>query len=407
MANSKNILVITQYFWPENFKINDLCLGLKERGYNITVITGIPNYPKGSFFEGYTFFNRSVEDWNGIRVIRSWLFPRGKANGKRLFLNYLSFAFSASLKVVLAKIKTDAILVFEPSPITVGIPAVIARRKYKVPIYFWVQDLWPESVSAGGGIRNKFVLTMLDRLTRFIYKRCEYILIQSEAFRAYIVAQSVASGRIVYFPNSTESFYKVRSCTPEYKRRLPDGFNIVFAGNIGEAQSFDTILDAASILMDEGISVNWNILGEGRLKEYVKNRIEEKGLKGIFFLHGSYPSTEMPYYFSCADALLVTLKKNKIFSLTIPSKVQSYLACGRPILASLDGEGARIIKEAKAGFCSEAENPKALADSIRKIRSLSGDDIRMLGVNARTYYEKEFEREKLLDKLEGIIGQDK
>lgn len=400
------ILIITQYFWPESFRINDICLGLKERGYEVVVLTGKPNYPKGKFYEGYSFNSSDKEIWNGIEIYRSRLIPRGKGGGVLLFLNYISFAFFASLKVFFINREFDRIFVYEPSPITVGIPAIVAKIKFNSPIYFWVQDLWPESISAAGGVKNKFIISVFDSVTRFIYKRSKIILVQSQAFKPYINAQNVEMEKIVYFPNSTESYYQIQAVNPKYKNRFPSGFNLIFAGNIGEAQSFDTLLEAAFLLKKENIPINWIILGDGRAKEYVKRKISDLYLENNFILLGSFPSTEMPYFFSCADALLVSLKKDKIFSFTIPAKVQSYLACGKPIIGSLDGEGARIIIEANAGFLAQSENYIALADCVRKMYNLSDEERMLFGQNARNYFEQEFEREMLLDKLESILDND-
>lgn len=397
------ILIITQYFWPESFRINDISLGLKERGYEIVVLTGKPNYPNGKFYDGYAFRSTDKEIWNGIEIYRSRLIPRGNGGGVLLFLNYISFALFASLKVFFINRKFDRIFVYEPSPITVGIPAIVAKIKFKSPVYFWVQDLWPESISAAGGVKNKFILSILDSLTRFIYKQSKIILVQSLAFKPYINTQNVKMEKIVYFPNSTEGYYQVQAKNPEYESRLPTGFNLIFAGNIGGSQSFDTLLDAAFLLKKENIPINWIILGDGRAKEYVKKKILDLSLESNFILLGSFPSAEMPHFFSCADALLVSLKKDKIFSLTIPAKVQSYLACGKPIIGALDGEGARIIKEANAGFSAPSENYIALAECVRKMYNLSDAKRILLGRNARNYFEQEFEREKLLDKLESIL----
>lgn len=397
------ILIVTQYFWPESFRINDLCLGLKERGHEVVVLTGKPNYPQGVFYEGYSFNSSDIENWNGIAIYRSKLFPRGKGGGARLFLNYLSFAFFASVKVLFVKSEFDKIFVYEPSPITVGIPAIVARIRFKAPIYFWSQDLWPESISAAGGVNNKFVLKCVDALTRFIYGHSKVILIQSRAFKSYILAQGVNPQKLIYYPNSTEPYYQVLNKEAAYIARFAKGFNIVFAGNIGEAQSFDTLLDAACLLKKQNIPVNWNVLGNGRMKEYVRNKIVELDLEANFFLLGSYPPTEMPFFFSCADALLVSLKKDKIFAMTIPAKIQSYLACGKPIIGSLDGEGARIILEAGAGFAAESEDPVALASCITAMFRLSEEERHQLGQNGRNYFEKEFEREQLISRLESIL----
>jgi glycosyltransferase involved in cell wall biosynthesis len=397
------ILIVTQYFWPENFRINDLCLGLKERGHDLTILTGKPNYPKGVFYQGYTTFNKSFENWNGIAIYRAPLVPRGKGGGKRLFLNYISFAFFCSLKVLLIKGNFDKIFVYEPSPITIGIPAIIAKMKFKAPIYFWVQDLWPASISAAGGLNNKYIIGLMNAITRLIYYHSKKILVQSRGFMPYILNQNVSIDKLVYYPNSTENYYQVLPAENRYINMLPKGLSIMFAGNIGESQSFDTLIDAAYFLKENSIKLNWIILGDGRMKESVKKRITELKLEDTFYLLGSFPSTEMPKFFGCTDALIVSLKKDPIFALTIPSKVQSYMACGKPIIASLDGEGANVILKAKAGFVSPAEDYLALAENIIQFKNLTVNEKKVLGQNSRSFFEKEFERELLLNNLESIL----
>jgi glycosyltransferase involved in cell wall biosynthesis len=400
------ILIVTQYFWPENFKINDIALALKERGHEVLIMTGKPNYPNGKFSKGYTFFNKRIEFWNGIKIYRSPIIPRGKGKGIQLFVNYISFSIFASINLLFIKNKFDKIFVYEPSPITVGIPGIVAKYKFKAPLYFWVQDLWPESISAAGGINNKSVIAVLDWLTRFIYKHSKKVLVQSKAFIPYILNQNTEKDKLVYYPNSTENYYKELSADQELLKTLPKGIKLMFAGNIGEAQSFDTLLHAASILKKELIDVKWIILGDGRMKEYVNQKIKELKLSDNFYLLGSYPSTEMPKYFSCADALIVSLKKDPIFALTIPSKIQSYLACGKPIITSLDGEGSKIIEEAKAGFTSPSEDYVGLVANIKKFLTLSNLEQKVLGQNGKAYFDSEFEREILVDKLEEILNND-
>jgi glycosyltransferase involved in cell wall biosynthesis len=396
------ILIVTQYFWPESFKINDIALGLKENGHEVSILTGIPNYPLGVFFDGYSF-KSSDEYWNGMKIYRSRLFPRGKG-AFRLFLNYFSFSFFCSLKVFQIKDNFDKILVYEPSPITVGIPAVVASKRFKIPYYFWVQDLWPESLVAAGGIKNKFVLKIFDIITRFIYKKSEKVLIQSEGFRDYIRKQDVPDSKIIFYPNTTEDFYEKREKSPEIEKKLPSGFKLMFAGNLGQAQSLTTLIEAAEIIKNKNLDVNWIFLGEGRAKDNLIKMVHQKNLTESIHFLGSYPSTDMPSFFASADALIASLKSDNIFSLTIPSKIQSYLACGKPILASLDGEGAKIITEAQCGFASPSEDASLLAENVEKLYYLSNDERDIMGKNATEYFNKNFERKKLLNDLVQIMN---
>ncbi|TXD51445.1 glycosyltransferase family 4 protein [Polaribacter sp. IC063] len=398
------ILIVSQYFWPENFRINDLALGLQERGNEIHVLTGKPNYPKGNFAEGYSFFKNGNEEYKGIKIFRSNLVPRGSGSGLKLMLNYFSFVFFASIKAFFHREKYDFIFVYEPSPITVGIPAIVLAKKIKIPIYFWVQDLWPESVSAAGQFNNKIVLNILNSLTKWVYKNSKSVLIQSEGFREYIRKQGVENSKISYYPNSTEALYNVVKPTKEVMELMPKvPFTVLFAGNIGESQDFECIIEAAKILKEKSSEINFVILGNGRKKQFVSNKVKEYGLESNFHLLGSFPVTKMPCFFACADALLVTLKDEKIFSLTIPSKVQSYLACGKPIIGALNGEGAKVILDSKSGLVASAGDQEQLADKIFELYKLDIQQRGQLGKNARIYFEENFEREKLIDKLLNLV----
>lgn len=397
------ILIVTQYFWPETFRINDLALALKERGHHVEVLTGKPNYPSGKFYPAYGFFSRRNETWNGIKIHRSALIPRGKANGIMLMLNYLSFALLSCFRGLFIKGDFDKIFVFEPSPVTVGFPALFMKWRKKAPVYFWVQDLWPQSVIAANGTGNKSVIKILDKITRWIYDKSDKILIQSEAFRKIIAEQGVNEKKIVFYPNSVEEFFKIKPLNQGILKTMPEGFKVMFAGNIGEAQDFETLIEAAKIVKEINPSIRWVIVGDGRKRSFVERKISEFDLADQIKLLGSFPVEQMPDFFACADCLLVSLKKDYIFSLTIPSKIQSYLACGKPILASIDGEGARIVLEAEAGLVNEAENPGLLASTALAFAKLSDMELQTMGNNSRKYFESNFERELLVDRLEQIF----
>jgi len=396
------ILIVSQYFWPEDFRINDLALGLRERGHEVAVYTGKPNYPGGRLFPGYGFFGRRVEDFQGVRVMRVPLVPRGDGGALRLTLNYFSFALFASL---LAPFRCagsyDLILVYEPSPVTVGLPALVLKRVKRAPVLFWVQDLWPETLSAIGAVRSRWLLGLVDRLVRFIYRRCELILAQSQAFMPYLQAQGVPVSRMRYYPNSAEALYQPVAVGPDAPERalMPPGFRVMFAGNIGAAQDFDTILGAAEKLKGEQ-EVQWVIVGDGRLQPWVEREIERRGLAGTVRLLGRHPVQSMPRFFALADAMLVTLKDDPVFALTVPSKIQSYLACGRPIVAALDGEGARVIAEAGAGVAVKAGDAAALADAVLKLYRMPAPEREAMGSRGRDYFERNFERSILMSRLE-------
>jgi colanic acid biosynthesis glycosyl transferase WcaI len=397
-----NILIVTQYFWPETFRINDLAKGLVERGHQVTVLTGIPNYPDGNIFQGYGLFKNLRQDYHGAKVVRVPLVPRGKGGGLRLALNFLSFALCSSiLAPFICRDKYDIIFVYEPSPITVGLPALVLKKIKSAPVFFWVQDLWPESLSATGAISNTRILKLVGRLVRFIYAGCDKLLIQSPAFAPLVEAQGVHPDKIVYFPNSVENIFDPTDLSEkDLGCVLPKGFRIVFAGNIGAAQDFETILSSAEKLKAYP-DIQWIILGDGRRSEWVREQVALRGLTDTVHLMGRYPLDAMNGFFAQADAMLVTLRQDPIFSTTIPSKIQSYMACGKPIIAGLDGEGARLVANSGSGLASPAEDSQALAQSVLSMYRMSEDQRTEMGRHGRKYCEKNFDRDMLLDRLEG------
>lgn len=406
-AEKVNILIVTQYFWPENFRINDLASGLRERGHKVEVLTGLPNYPKGHLFPGYELLNKAKDNFQGIPVHRAPLIPRGSGGGFRLALNFFSFALISSvLAPFYCRGKFDLIFVYEPSPITVCIPALVLKKIKSAPLIFWMQDLWPESLSATGAIRSRTILKMVEIMVRLIYAGSDRILAQSRAFLSSIIGLGGKADQIYYYPNSAESLYQPVSVENDAHERslLPNGFLVTFAGNIGAAQDFDTILAAAEKIKGYR-DIHWIILGDGRKFSWVRDQVWERDLANTVHLFGRHPAEAMPRFFAMSDALLVTLRKEPIFALTIPSKIQSYLACARPIVAALDGEGARIIEESGAGVTCPAENPEALADAVLQLYNMSESDREEIGQRGRRYFDKNFEREMLLDRLEGWMRE--
>ena len=390
------ILVVTQYFWPENFKINDVVNSLVELGHEVEVFTGKPNYPGGKFYEGYGWNNKNTETFNGnIKVNRVNLLPRGKSGGVRLFLNYFSFAFMGCLKAMSYKGDFDVIFVYEPSPVTVGLPAVVLKRKLNIPIVFWVQDLWPQSIIDAGGINNSTVIGLMGSLTKWIYSRCNLILIQSEAFKEVLVKQGVSLSKIKFHPNSVENFFKPKVKNTDFEKYFPKGFNIVFAGNIGKSQGFETIIKAAKEVSKYDSNINWIIVGDGRKRKESEEKVKKLSLdKNVLFL-GSYPLQSMPDFYAHADALLVSLKTSPIFKLTIPSKMQSYLACGKPVLACLEGEGARIVTESNSGLSCLPDDFIELSKTVLKLSKMTKTELESMGENGRDFYLKNYERNML------------
>lgn len=401
------ILIITQYFWPENFRINDLVKGLREKGHDITVLTGVPNYPAGRFFAGYGIFRKMVENYHGARVLRVPLIPRGKGGPVRLVLNYLSFVLSSTLFVpFLCRQNFEVVFVYQLSPVTVAIPALVFKKLTGIPLFFWVQDLWPESLSATGAVKSSWILNLVGQLVKFTYRRCDRILVSSKGFISSIQRMGGRPDKICYFPNWAELLYRLgpQKSDPADDELLPKGFSVMFAGNVGAAQDFGTILSAAERLKDHK-DIHWIILGDGRMSDWVKKQVEKRNLSGNVHLLGRYPLEEMPRFFDVADVMLVILKRDPIFALTVPGKIQSYLAGGKPIIAALDGAGRKIIEEAGAGVSCPAEDPEALADAVEKMYAMTERERKAMGDRGITYYNAHFERQMLLDCLEGWMKE--
>jgi colanic acid biosynthesis glycosyl transferase WcaI len=394
------LLVVTQYFWPENFRINDLVATLVERGHEVMVLTGQPNYPSGKFFEGYGWGRRREENYQGAKIIRVPLIARGRGGKLRLALNYLSFTISGVFGALLRiSGPFDAIFVFEVSPITVGIPAIAASRRFNAPILFWVLDLWPESLAATGNIRSPLVLRAVNTLVEYIYRHCARILVQSQAFIPEIIRQGVPESKIAYFPSWGESLFQpLTQVNAALLPPLPEGFKIVFAGNVGESQDFPAILKAAEILREQR-DIHWLIVGDGRMAPWVKKEIEQRSLEQVHLL-GSYPLETMPHFYAAGDALLLPLRAERIFSLTLPGKLQSYLACARPVLAMIDGEGARVVREARAGLACPAGDAEKLAALALKLAAMPENERREMGLRGRAYYDANFDRIFLFNLLE-------
>ncbi|VEN74464.1 Glycosyltransferase WbuB [Candidatus Desulfarcum epimagneticum] len=400
------ILFLSQFFWPEDFRINDIAISLKKRGHEVTVLTGIPNYPYGHYYEGYGLWKKRREDFNGIKIFRAPLFPRRKGRWWELIINYLSFMFFACFSVLLFSRKKIDIIFFNQSPFSEGMPAIFLKIFTKAKLIYWAQDLWPRTLSATGNIRSKKVLKIIDMFIRLIYSRCDLILAQSHAFIKEIINQGAEPDIVSYFPNSAEKLYQpvVVKKDSEKRKLMPGGFCVTFAGNIGAAQDFETILGAAEILKNND-QINWVILGMGRMFSWVESQVEKRGLEKNVRLLGRRPMETMPEFFALSDALLAILKKEPIFAFTIPGKIQSYLACAKPVIVAMEGEGARIVTESGAGFACPPENPKSLAMAVLKMSNLSDVERKKMGRKGRKYFNEHFEPNNLLKRLETWMSE--
>lgn len=400
------ILVVSQYFWPENFRVNDLVTEWVKRGHEVTVLTGIPNYPAGKVFLDYRSNPKAFRDFDGARVVRVPMVPRG--NGSvRLLLNYLSFLLCGTIfgSWHLRGIEADVIFVFEPSPVTVGLPAIFLGKLKRAPVVFWALDLWPETLAALGVVRSPRVLNWIGEMVRFIYDRCALVLGQSRGFLGSIAQYCTDKEKIRYFPSWSEDLFAEDVVAPAPEVSLePNKFNVVFAGNIGEAQDMPAVLDAAECLKDNS-AIRWIVVGDGRKSEWLKTQVAQRGLSERFIVAGRFPVERMPSFYAHADALLVSLKRDPVFSMTIPGKVQSYLMAGIPLVGMLDGEGAAVIRDANAGLACEAGDGAGLAKAVLTLAAMTRDERNELGQNGRKYAQQEFSRSRLMDRLENLLHE--
>lgn len=402
---SHKVLIISPHFYPEDFKCNEVAFELASKGYDVTVLSDIPNYPMGKFYSGYGYLRRRREIVNGVKIIRTGVIPRGNGNGIRLALNYLSFAITASIRALFMAIfnKFDTIIVHQTSPLTVGIPALIIKKiRPKTKLLFWVLDLWPESLEVAGGITHPTILGIFAKLANICYRNSDKILMSSKGFKESICSKGDFSNKLEYFPNWADS--EIDSQCEYTLPILPEGFKVMFAGNIGEAQDFEHTLKAFSLLRQQGIEdINLVIVGDGRKKKWVEDYIAEHQLSKIVHCVGRHPLNTMGLFFKQADVLYLALKDSLIFNLTCPAKLQAYMSAGKPVLAMINGEGAQIINEAQCGMSVNASDYRALSETLIKISTLSKEELSRMGTCGKNFCRNSFSFDKNMHNLENWI----
>ncbi len=404
------LLILSQYFWPESFIINDIVRVLVEQGHELVVATGKPNYPEGKVFKGYRASGIQRERYlNMVEALRVPVWPRGTGGALNLIFNYFSFVCAGLFFFpwMLRKRKFDAILVFAPSPITQAIPAIFLKWLKGPRLALWIQDLWPESLAATGFVRNRFLLWVVGWMVRAIYRRCDTLLVQSQAF-VDPVARYACREKIVYYPNSIDvrSSSAAKPIPDDLRDILERHFCVVFAGNLGTVQALDTLVQAAILLRDDP-QIRLVLVGSGSRLDWLKEQQLLHGLHNLV-IPGRFPMADMPQIFERSAALLVSLNDEAVFAQTIPSKIQAYLAAGRPIIASLNGEGAKVVSEARAGFVSPAGQVHPLVANIRSLKALGEDERIAMGKAGRAYFDASFEMSRqvavLAKHLAGLAG---
>lgn len=395
------LLVVSQHFWPEQFRVNDICEGLVEKGNEVDVLTGLPNYPKGKFFEGYSWTNRGEKEHKGIKITRIPILERGIDSKFGLILNYISFVLSSLFFIPkLIKNKYDKVIVYQTSPITMAIPAVILKKLTNIESYIYILDLWPQSLFSIVNIKSKYIRKLSNKFCSRIYKSFDNIWITSKGFEKELNKMGISSNNIEYIPQWAEDLYKknIDIDKDDDLYKFKDKFNLVFAGNIGKAQSVDSIIKAAN-LCKEYEKINWIILGDGSEKDNMEKLSEEMGLNHCVKFLGRKPIDDMPKYFSLADGLLITLRDDDLFKITVPAKLQSYMASGKPILGCISGESKQLIEDSECGFACESKDYNAFAKNVIKLYNMNSYEREQLGNNGAKYFNENFERNKILNNI--------
>lgn len=404
------VCIFTNHFYPEDFKVNDVAFELAKRGYDVTVLTAIPDYPGGRYFDGYSLRKRRRETVDGVSVIRLPIIPRGRGGAVRLALNYLSYFFCLSIFTHFHSMRHryDRIFVHLTSPFFIGVCARRMARRQKIPLLFWVLDLWPESLMSAGGISNPLVIKPQVRMVRKVYGQCDRILIGSKGFEKSICEKGDFKDKLVYFPNWAEAVdgecpddFDIKAIRPFDDE---DAFIILFAGNIGEAQNLDAVIEAAGRLKECG-RIKFVLVGDGRRRGHLEVLVKERSLDETVFLPGRFPIETMPVFMRSASVLLFSLKDERCFNLTVPSKVQFYMSQGKPILAMINGDGADLVDEARCGIAVPAGDSAALSEAVMRMFGMPKEELNRLGENGRVFYKKNFAKELRMDQLEELLAE--
>ncbi|MFO0862167.1 MAG: glycosyltransferase family 4 protein [Candidatus Saccharibacteria bacterium] len=399
----KKILIICQHFWPEGFRVNDICDYFVENNYEIEVLCGIPNYPKGKFFDGYSYFKNRRQVHHNAIIHRTFEIPRGNNTNIKIFLNYISFPLASLFHIprLLTK-RYDKIFIYQLSPVMMSLAGVIIGRLKKIETTMYVLDLWPENLYSVIDVKNKAMRWLAEKHSHWYYKKADKLVGLSNAMQTKLLeATGKPKNRVIVLPQACEKVYEETIHDKVLAKRFSDSFNVLFAGNISPAQSFETILEAAQILKNSGLrDINWIIVGDGMSRNWLEKEVNNAGLKNNFYFEGHKPIGDIPKYTDIADVLVGCLVKSNLLEATIPAKVMSYIAAGKPIVLAMDGEVQELInKTIKCGFVGPTEDAKQLANNIKKVYTMSDLQRNAMGKRGRNYHMKHLERNITLNKL--------
>lgn len=399
-TEKKHILVVSQYFFPEQFRINDICQEWVKRGYKVTVVTGIPNYPMGHIFEGYGLTKKRHEIWNDIEIYRIPLIPRGSSSFG-MIMNYVSFMVSGMFAGHFKNIQADLVFSFEVSPMTQVLTGISFAKRLGIPHYLYVQDLWPENVETVTGIQNSMIINPINKMVDYIYKNSDEIFTTSPSFVDSICNRkiSVDRNKVHFWPQYAEDFYQ--PCVKKAVREIrnDDSFKIIFTGNIGTAQGLDILPKTIELLKDENIKVV--MVGDGRYLEKFNQEVRDHEVADKFIMVGRQPAERIPELLSACDVAFLSFQDKPLWEKTIPAKLQSYMACGMPIIAAAKGETERIIAEANCGMCCAIGNSEELSKTIRKMMI---SNLKSMSIKSREYFEEHFDKQMLMNQMESYFN---
>lgn len=410
MSSRPKILVVGQHFWPEAFRINDICDFLVKKGCDIEVLCGLPNYPSGKFPKGYGFFKNRRQVHNGIRIHRALEIPRGNNSNLRVFLNYISFPISSLFHVPRMLFgKYDKIFIYQLSPVMMSIAGIIVGKIKKVEITMYVLDLWPENLYSVLNIQNPILRKVAEKTSHWHYRKADKLVVLSEKMRSRLIdITGINPENVIVIPQAAEKLYEKEVHDKQLEKRFSKGFNLVFTGSITPAQSFATMIDAAQLLKSDGIDdINWIIVGDGMARKKVEESVNKAGLDNIFYFEGQKPVTDVPKYTALADGLVGCLVESNLLEATIPAKVMSYIAASKPLVLAMDGEVQELVNnEIKGGYVSKTGNARMLADNIKKLHRSPESERLAMSNRLRDYHLKNFERSILLDRLYKFMLKD-
>ena len=406
---AKRILVVTQHFWPETFRINDIVEGFLEDGFQVDVLCGLPNYPKGEWFPGYSGKGPWQDDFHGAKVVRTYEIPRKGNTGVRIFLNYCSWPFFAPFSLHRLEGGYDAILCYNTSPVLMNWPALLAGHRFKAPVTSYVLDIWPENLYSVLPISNKLLRGVAAAVSDFLYRRCDRLIAMSPGLQKRLMERTGKSAhKVAVIPQYCEDFYAVSQCDEALAKQYAGKINLVFAGNFSPAQSLDTVVKALASANEvlkaaDDTPLHLLLVGDGMSRKSLETLTEELHLQDSVTFYGSVAPTAIPAINGFADALVVSLSDSPDLGFTIPAKVASCMACGKPLLASMDGEGYAAVRSSGGGLVSPACNVEALAENMVKLSRMTAEQRGKMGEQAKAYYQAHYRRSELLRQIESFI----